>query len=85
MIALTASAGMVTPPVPLAAGYNAYVLRRAVRPGDPPPCQRLNDGSGVYVIRGNPGGLDAQLLRNPGNAAQRYELVCPGRRSITWP
>ena len=34
--------------------HDAFVLRHVPRPGDPPPCQRLNDGSGVYVVLGNP-------------------------------
>ncbi len=30
----------------------AFVLRHVIQPWDPPPCQRLNDGTGVYVILG---------------------------------
>jgi len=46
--------------LPVAAVYNpaglgprdAFVLRHFPQPWDPPPCQRLNDGSGVYVVLG---------------------------------
>jgi hypothetical protein len=33
--------------------HDAFVLRHVIQPWDPPPCQRLNDGTGVYVILGN--------------------------------
>ena len=39
-------------------------------PGDPPPCQRLDDGTGVYVSLGNP-------LMFP---LDETTFVCPGRR-----
>jgi 4-amino-4-deoxy-L-arabinose transferase-like glycosyltransferase len=32
--------------------HDAFILRHAPAPGDPPPCQRLNDGTGVYVVLG---------------------------------
>ena len=31
---------------------DAFVLRHALESWDPPPCQRLNDGTGVYVVLG---------------------------------
>jgi 4-amino-4-deoxy-L-arabinose transferase-like glycosyltransferase len=49
---------------------DAFVLRHVQQPGDPPPCQRLNDGSGVYVVLGNPV-IPFEL----------YTFLCPGR----WP
>jgi 4-amino-4-deoxy-L-arabinose transferase-like glycosyltransferase len=85
LTALAASAGMVTPPALRDPPHNAYVLLRAVRPGDPAPCQRLNDGSGVYVVGGDPGGIDVQTLTNPGNPAQQYTLICPGRQPLRFP
>ena len=32
--------------------HDAFVLRHVLAPGDPPPCQRLNDATGVYVVLG---------------------------------
>jgi hypothetical protein len=32
--------------------HEAFMLRHVRQPGDPPPCQRLNDGTGVYVVLG---------------------------------
>lgn len=46
---------------------DAFMLRRVPVPGDPPPCQRLNDGSGIYIAL--------------GSAAKPFELytfVCAG-------
>jgi hypothetical protein len=80
--ALGAAAGIAVPPLAVNAPSNAYLLRRTVRQGDPPPCQRLNDGSGVYVVRGYPFGLDAQTLTNPGNPRQTFRLICPGRPDV---
>lgn len=48
--------------------HDAYITLRPVQPGDPPPCQRLSDGSGVYVSLGN-----------PTVAFERRTLICPGR------
>jgi hypothetical protein len=61
-------------------GYNlallgprdVFVLRHFPTPGDPPPCQRMLDGSGIYVEVGNP--LDAPFAR--------YTFVCPGRKPL---
>jgi Dolichyl-phosphate-mannose-protein mannosyltransferase len=50
---------------------DAFVLRHIPLPGDPPPCQRLNDGSGVYVVLGNPV-LPFEL----------YTFLCPGHRPL---
>jgi 4-amino-4-deoxy-L-arabinose transferase-like glycosyltransferase len=59
-------------PVPLdpaALGpHDAFLLRRAPQPGDPPPCQRLLDGSGVYVELGN-----------PLKPFDLYKFICPTR------
>jgi hypothetical protein len=49
--------------------HDGFMLRRVPQPGDPAPCQRLRDGSGVYVELGN-----------PVKPFQTYTFVCPGRR-----
>jgi len=47
---------------------DAFMLRHFPQPGDPPPCQRLEDGSGVYVELGN-----------PVKPFETYTFICPGR------
>jgi hypothetical protein len=64
-------AGVLPTPtsLPVAGGrHYAFVFRRPPTPGDPPPCQRLNDGTDVFVAVGN-----ATL------PFQRMTLICPGR------
>jgi hypothetical protein len=46
--------------------HDAIMLRHILQPGDPPPCQRLNDGTGVYVVFGNP------IIPLP-----LYTFICP--------
>jgi len=53
---------------------DAFVLRRFPQPGDPPPCQRLLDGSGVYVELGDP-------LRAPFD---EMTFICPGRVPLAY-
>jgi 4-amino-4-deoxy-L-arabinose transferase-like glycosyltransferase len=61
-------------------GYNlalltsrdVFVLRHFPVLGDPPPCQKLLDGSGIYVEVGNP--LAAPFAG--------YKFVCPGRKPL---
>ncbi len=48
--------------------HDAFMLRHFPQPGDAPPCQRLRDGSGVYVELGN-----------PVKPFETYTLICPGR------
>jgi hypothetical protein len=81
-------------PAPTYTPTGAYLLLHQLRPGDPPPCQRLTGEvitgdagvvSGIYVVRGPFVGLNAQLLRNPANPAQRYRFVCPGRAPLIYP
>ena len=50
---------------------DAFILRRISQPADPPPCQRLSDGSGVYVVLGNPV-IPFEL----------YTFLCPGRHPL---
>ena len=52
---------------------DAFLLRRVPGPGDPPPCQRLDDGSGVYVELGN-----------PVKPFDLYTFICPGRRPAVY-
>jgi hypothetical protein len=51
--------------------HDAFLLRHFPEPGDPPPCQRLNDGSGVYVVLGNP------IM-----PFATYTFICPGRTPL---
>jgi Dolichyl-phosphate-mannose-protein mannosyltransferase len=53
--------------------HDAFVLRHVPAPGDPPPCRRLNDGSGVYVVLGNP------IM-----PFELYTFVCPGRQPLLY-
>ena len=50
---------------------DAFVLRHVLIPGDPPPCQRLNDGTGVYVVLG--------YAYIPFAA---YTFICPARHPL---
>jgi 4-amino-4-deoxy-L-arabinose transferase-like glycosyltransferase len=70
--ALGLEAGIPEPPGGLQqlGPHDVFLLRHNPAPGDPPPCQRLPDGSGIYVEVGDP-------LAAPFEA---YELVCPGRK-----
>jgi 4-amino-4-deoxy-L-arabinose transferase-like glycosyltransferase len=52
---------------------DAFLLRRVPQPGDPPPCQRLRDGSGVYVELGD-----------PVKPFETYTFICPGRHPATY-
>jgi 4-amino-4-deoxy-L-arabinose transferase-like glycosyltransferase len=51
--------------------HDAFVLRRVPQPGDPPPCRRLKNGTGVYVVLGNP-------VKPFG----LYTFICPGRTPL---
>ena len=53
--------------------------------GAPPPCQRMNDGSRIYVVRGMLSGLDVSDMRVPGDPSLHYTLICPGRPSRVYP
>jgi 4-amino-4-deoxy-L-arabinose transferase-like glycosyltransferase len=61
-------------------GYNlalltnrdAFMLRHFPAPGDPPPCQRMNDGSGIYIEVGDPA----------ATSFYGYTFVCPGRKPL---
>jgi hypothetical protein len=64
---------------------SAYLLLHAPRPGDPPPCGRMDSGQGIYIIRGRTTGLDTLTLRDAANPRQQYQFMCPGRPPVTWP
>jgi 4-amino-4-deoxy-L-arabinose transferase-like glycosyltransferase len=52
---LAAEAGLQATAIYNPAGLgprDAFMLRHVIQPWDPPPCQRLNDGTGVYVVLG---------------------------------
>lgn len=63
----------------------AYLILRPPGAGGPAPCQTMNDGSGIYVVREPAPGLDPGSLRNPSNPRQHYTLVCPGRPPLVYP
>jgi hypothetical protein len=48
--------------------HDAFILRHVPVPGDPQPCQRLTDGTGVYVELGD-----------AFKPFQEYTFICPGR------
>lgn len=52
---------------------DAFLLRHVPVPGDPLPCQRLSDGSGVYVVLGNP------II-----PFELYTFLCPGRQPLLY-
>jgi 4-amino-4-deoxy-L-arabinose transferase-like glycosyltransferase len=60
------------------------ILRPRGAPG-PRPCQRFNDGAGIYLVRGPAPGLEPTSLRDPTDPRQRYTLVCPGRAASVYP
>lgn len=51
--------------------HDAFLLRHVPQPGDPPPCRRLKDGSGVYVVLGN-AVIPFEL----------YTFLCPDRKTL---
>jgi hypothetical protein len=82
---LAAGVGVNTELTPVSRPDGALLFLHAPQPGDPGPCQRLNDGLGIYVVRGVIDGFNPQLLRNPANSSQRYLFICPGRRQLLYP
>jgi len=48
---------------------DVFLLAHGPMPGDPPPCQTLSDGTGIYAELGNP-------LIKP---FAQYTFICPGR------
>ena len=77
LVALGMEAGLYIPPIDnlsTMGPLDAFVLRHAIVPGDPPPCQLLRDGTGVYVTLGNP-------LRHP---FEEQTWTCPGRVPVNY-
>lgn len=68
------------PPSP----QNVFVFVHQPRPGDPPPCQRLNDGLGIYVAAGNSVGLQPATLRNPASPGEAFTFICPSRAPLVY-
>jgi 4-amino-4-deoxy-L-arabinose transferase-like glycosyltransferase len=70
LTAMSIEAGIGVPPennLPAMTDRDAFLLRRTPMPGDPPACQRLQDGTGVYAVVGDPLVAPFQELR----------FVCP--------
>lgn len=62
-------AGVTPTPVynPAALGpHEAFILLHVPQPGDPPPCEKLEEGIGVYAELGN-----------PVKPFETYTLICP--------
>jgi len=85
MLPLAYMTGLDVDPAPPQTADSAYLLLHLPQPGDPPPCQILSGGSGIYAVRGPMAGLSSPLLRNPASPKQQFALVCPGRATIVWP
>ena len=68
---MTAEAGLANPVNPVALRpQDVFLAVHAPLPGEPPPCQRLSDGTGIYAVLGNP----------IGKPFPQYTFICPGRR-----
>src|SRR5262249_25968821 len=53
--------------------HDGFMLRHIPQPGDPPPCQRLHDGNGVYIVLGN-----------PVMPFALYTFICPGHHPLLY-
>jgi hypothetical protein len=82
-VARDAGVGVSLAPAP--GPHFAWLLLHTPAAGEPAPCQRLNDGSGVYVVSGPFANLSAESLRDPADPSMRYTFICPGRPSVKWP
>ena len=82
---LAAELNVDVQPTPIQTPTSVYLVLHMPKPGDPPPCQRLNDGNGVYAVAGQLTGFDPALLRDPNDPRRSYAFVCPGRPAIFWP
>jgi 4-amino-4-deoxy-L-arabinose transferase-like glycosyltransferase len=68
---MTTEAGLANPVNPAALGpKGVFLAAHTPVPGDPPPCQRLRDGTGIYAELGNP----------IGKPFSQYTFICPGRK-----
>jgi Dolichyl-phosphate-mannose-protein mannosyltransferase len=82
LMTLAAAHGLFVGPAGVPANQQAILILAAPGLRAPPPCQRLNDGSGIYVVRGPAPALDTATLRDPSNPHRRYTFMCPGRPSL---
>ena len=63
--------GLASPQDPSTLGpHDVFLELHTQAPGDPPPCQRLSSGVGIYAELGNP-------FRTP---FARSQFICPGRQ-----
>lgn len=69
---MTAEAGLINPVDPATLGPKDVFLaaHAPILPSDPPPCQRLRDGIGIYAELGDP----------VGKPFSQYTFICPGRK-----
>jgi len=74
--ALAASVGVPSQPfAPTEVKPNdAFLLRHVDGPGEPPPCMKFPDGTGLYIVLGSP------LIPFP-----KYEFYCPTRTPHGYP
>jgi 4-amino-4-deoxy-L-arabinose transferase-like glycosyltransferase len=58
--------------------HGAFLLRHAPVAGDPPPCRRMDDGSGVYVVLGNAiAPFESDTFICPGHTPETYRRTAP--------
>jgi hypothetical protein len=68
---MTTEAGLFNPVNPAALSpKGVFLAAHAPVPGDPPPCQRLRGGTGIYAVLGNP----------IGKPFSQYTFICPGHK-----
>ncbi len=68
---MTAEAGLVNPVNPAALRpQDVFLAAHTPLPGEPPPCQWLRGGTGIYAELGDPF----------GKTFAQYTFICPGRR-----
>jgi 4-amino-4-deoxy-L-arabinose transferase-like glycosyltransferase len=74
VLAIEAGLPVTTIYNPAALGpHDAFMLRHVLQPWDPPPCQRLRDGTGVYVVLG--------YAYIPFSS---YTFICPTHRPLLY-
>ena len=68
---MTTEAGLFNPVNPAALGpKDVFLAAHAPAPNDPPPCQRLRSGIGIYAELGDP----------VGKQFSQYTFICPGHQ-----
>ncbi len=83
LMTLAEAHGLLIAPAAIPADQQADLILGPPGSAGPPPCQRLSDGSGIYVVREPAPGFDPGTLRNPSNPRQRYTFLCPGRPPLS--